>query len=437
MIIKHLQGKTIIWLYNVEVKETWGGEKRGIPKKPRMTINNGIEETAMLLTRKGDYLILRQQPDPHFLKDLSKNGFHVPNILCPAVKDETKGISQLVLEDNDLMQKIKQIVEKHGADNVYLLPSCYTFWENQIAQICGMRMAFSSEAVGRQLHSKIFCAELADDLSTNRPQGFICNTLLEVCKAYYELHKQFSRVVIKEPYGAFGRGLHVVEDEEHLYLILKILNRKKGIGAFLVEGWYEDKIADISYQIGVCEDGQIDLILLAHLKIDNPSRREIYLGDKLIKEYEGQFLLLARALGHNLRRRGFCGYACVDSIIMPKETKASHGNLDHIFPMLEIIPCLDSTSYLWGIQNKYPGRVICGTSITLKVSGYRGYLSWRKKLKELGVFFNPHKGEGIMICVAATLEREYMKKLYLAVVGRDEEEVEHYKEVAQVLWETD
>ena len=99
--LKNRTGNEVfIWLCNIGAERFWHNQINIFQDNADMSLVNSIEEINLLLCRKQDTIILRNMPDPEYLKNAEKYGFEIPNILCPQNKEENLSISELILQES-------------------------------------------------------------------------------------------------------------------------------------------------------------------------------------------------------------------------------------------------------------------------------------------------------------------------------------------------
>ena len=80
---------------------------------------------------------------------MEKFGANIPTIICPAIEDETKSISEIVLEDEELIAKIKTLVS--DKENAIFVPYGVSTLEENIAAKLELPMFGSSNEINKCL----------------------------------------------------------------------------------------------------------------------------------------------------------------------------------------------------------------------------------------------------------------------------------------------
>ena len=247
----------VVWLYNIGVERYWGNEISLIKDKKENTIVNHMEEMNLLLTRKQDFMIMRKYPNAALIAELKTLSCEIPNILCPQIENEEKTISELVLEDEQLLNKLKIISSKY--QKLYFVPYGISYLEEKIASLCGMKLYGADSSIQKTINNKIFAHKVANYLGYKTTESRICKNIEEIRDSYAILKKKYDKIVIKSPCSASGKGMWVINTAEKLKSICLILNRlQKFDEGYVVEGWQEKK-ADLNYQIYVSEKGDVNV----------------------------------------------------------------------------------------------------------------------------------------------------------------------------------
>lgn len=141
-------------------------------------IVNHSEEMMLLLARKGDYVILRKKPSEFYLNNFKKYKKDMPNILYPKLVNEDKSITEIILDDYDLISKIKFIQEKNK--NVYLVPYGVTYNEEKLAKLCHLTLIGNSSKKCRKLNDKVLARVISKDLGFNTTNAILCKNFDEI-----------------------------------------------------------------------------------------------------------------------------------------------------------------------------------------------------------------------------------------------------------------
>lgn len=345
-LLKHIRendGYTVIWLFNIGLEKYWNGEVYTVKDTREDIIVNHMEEMNLLLTRKQDILILRTKPDTAYLREMEQFGCEIPVIVCPGREDESKSISELVLEDDALIGEIKALVS--DKDKVVFVPYGVSFLEEEIAAKLGVAIFGSSNEINRMVNNKVFSRQFAIEHGFRVSEGRICSGFDELKKAAEEAAARYPKIIIKEPCGASGKGLWVVEGEARLrstLLIIKRFFKDRLDGDWLVEEWC-DKTADLNYQIYVGENGEIEVFSVKEQRVSGT----VYIGsvmppacpEKIVEECRA----CGNVIGRELYQKGYRGILGVDAMIL------ADGGL---IPVIEINGRFTLSTYVSFVQEK-------------------------------------------------------------------------------------
>jgi len=233
----------LIWIFNIGTEKYWNPDNTNVTIMDREEekLVNKIEEISLLLTRKQDYLILREKPDQEFLDILSSYGFEIPNILSPKENALEKTISELILKDNELLRILKELGR---LGDVSIVPYGISKLEEKISEICGLHIMGAHSELIKQINNKVNSRNIAEVLGFQVPEGTVCSSLEEIEKAYYARKETCSKLVVKNSVGASGKGIFIIEnntDFKTIMLILKRMVRKGQCFEWVMEEWYEKK----------------------------------------------------------------------------------------------------------------------------------------------------------------------------------------------------
>lgn len=394
--------ETIVWLCNIGAEKFWNKMSKGFVDPYEEGIVNRMEEVNLLVCREQDIMILREYPDKDYLEILKSFGFSIPTILVPENSDELTSISELVLRDKNLQDKIRDISE--SKEKAYFMPFAVTYLEEQIAKNCSLEIVGSSASINALVNDKINNRCLAEKLGFRVCEGKACSSIDEVREEYRRLKEEpccFDKVIIKEPHGASGKCSYIIENEKKLEPVLKMidkLSRYKSQRSWVVEGWY-DKKTDVNYQLYISDDGDVDVFSISQQVLRGVvyegSQYPANLGNTVINEY----INYGKKLGKSLHEMGYKGIAGIDSIITD----------EGIIPVVEINGRLVVSTYT-SILAQTIGEVKTKVKYFNVVSSNSlNYKYLCEILSEEGLLYDKSKKEGIILCTSGTLPQ---KKFY-------------------------
>jgi predicted ATP-grasp superfamily ATP-dependent carboligase len=413
----------ILWICNIGAEKFWNDVNLSVTDSDDDKIVNRIEEINLLLCRKQDYIILREKPDPDYLDYLCNNGFELPRILTPSIDPGHHSISEIVLMDLKLQEQLKQITETNKI--VYFLPYAVTQLEEKISSLSGLHLIGADSNINKMLNNKILNRKISKHLGFATTRGQICKSIEEVKNFFYSnviKFKLFKKIVLKDPHGASGRGLYIIENEKEIDVLLKRQSSVLTQG-WLVEGWYETK-KDLNYQIYVNKSGSHVFSIKEQILNEG-----VYVGSKfpalLAENVLEDINLIGQKIGDYLQELGFVGVAGVDSIITSE---------NELIPIIEINARFTLSTYIsfignrFGTENKYYSRYTnLMTKNPLKFNQLIDMLNFEN------LSFNRETNEGIFIYNAGALpsvlvetHSYYIGRLFVIIVGRNWEFVKHY-----------
>jgi hypothetical protein len=409
----------VIWLFNIGAERYWHQAPTGIVDRSEDMLVNRMEDMNLLLCRRQDYMIVREAPDPAFLNRLRQFGFEIPNFLVPNPTDPLTPISELVLADQALLAKLKQIAAEE--QNVYFMPFAVTRLEEQIAEACGLQLIGGPAEASRVINDKIHSRSVAVAGGMPVCKGRVCTTVDEVRQTYQELTSEapyFEKVIVKEPQGASGKGLYIIENESMLSSLLVRLGRtaRKGGAQWLVEGWYPCK-ADINYQLYVSPEGDVDVYSFKQQILNGT----VYIGSRMpanLTESElQQYRDYGLKIGEQLHKIGYSGVASIDSIITTE---------DEIIPIIEINGRFTLSTYISFVDSLLGVDCLFARYVKLATDSPVTYEDVCRLLERENLLFNRQTGEGVLPYTSGTLPTRfdeakncYPGRLFILVLAND------------------
>lgn len=246
----------------------------------------------------------------------------------------------MILKNLEIIDRIRHI--ERISSKVSLVPYAVTVYEKQISEATGCKIAGASPETSAWINNKINARILAEDAGLPITEGFICNSADEVIFSIRQLRKsENSKIVIKDAYGASGKGNYLIDSEKSLEYLYHILirgkNRKKQFNV-IVEKWY-DTLADINYQIFIRNDGTVIFIPPKKQLLDGMIYRgsDLYTYLLLSNEEIEIYREAANTIGKKLYEKGYRGIASIDSIITKENV---------IYPVIEINGRFSLSTYI-------------------------------------------------------------------------------------------
>ncbi|GIQ67222.1 ATP-grasp domain-containing protein [Xylanibacillus composti] len=392
------QGR-IVWLFNIGAEKYWNPVQAGIIDRNEDRIVNRVEDMNLLLCRKQDVLIMRAYPDEDFLTQLQQWGMDIPHIEVPAgaAEDPYTPIAELVLQDNLLLDRLAAYAA--SAADTYFVPYAVTRIEEEIADRCGLIIPHARAKICAGINDKIANRLLAEELNLPVCKGKVCRSTDEIQLAFDELEQNppyFEKVIIKDPFGASGKGLYIVDDAARLKPLLARLGRiarSRPDTQWLVEGWYKKK-ADINYQVYISPNGETEVFSIKKQVL----RDTVYIGSQMPPDFEDSVTAsiheYGRQIGNKLYEQGYCGVAGIDSIITDE---------DVLVPIIEINGRFTLSTYISFIAARMGIAKMLTRYFRLQTEEPFGFLSLCEALRKENLLYDEGSKKGIIVYTSGTL----------------------------------
>lgn len=415
-----------VWLFNIGAEEVWHPGSRGIADPAEQTVVNRMEEMNLLLCRSQDILVLREQPEPHYLESLQRMGFTIPRIEVPEPSDPLMPITELVLADEGLLQRLQTASQEAGG--AYLMPYAVTWKEEEVAERCSLTLLGACSDLCARVNDKMFSRRMAEHLGFPVTEGAVCQDETEVQAACTRIAAEAAgpvRFIIKQPHGASGKGMVLVEDMSRLNGVLNVMKRFAGrdslAAGWLVERWY-DKQLDLNYQIYIGMDGGVTLFSLKVQQLAGTvytgSRMPAKLGNRLEEEIRG----CAEQLGASLFAVGYTGIASIDGFV-------DEGG--RLFPVIEINGRLTLSTYISFVSAVLGERKFLSRYYRVVSAERLTYESLCGLLRENGLLYGAERREGVIVYTAGTLsaarlKQGFISRIFTLITADSWEEAEDY-----------
>ncbi len=419
-LLRHIRENdeyTVIWLFNIGVEKYWNNNVFTVKSAGDDIVVAHMEEMNLLITRQQDILILRNEPDVKYLEEMRRFGAEIPTIVCPLIEDEDKSISEIVLEDNSLTDRIKELCK--GSKKVVFVPYGVSFLEEKIAQKLGVDIFGPESADAIRVNDKVYSRRFAIEHGFRVPEGKICLGYDELCKTAREYLERFSKIIIKEPHGASGKGLWVVETAAKLKSTLLIIKRFYDVSKdreWIVEQWC-DKLTDLNYQVYVGDDGDKPHVEVFSVK-EQRVNGTVYTGSVIPPSFDKKIVdecdECGMIIGKELYNEGYRGILGIDAMIL------SSGEL---VPIVEINGRFTLSTYLSFIPDRCKGVTdkIFASYRKIKLDTGDGYITFVNRLADAGIAYRDK--DGVFVYTSETVNSsrtgEY-GRLFTLCLGRDE-----------------
>ncbi|EFM12345.1 protein of unknown function DUF201 [Paenibacillus curdlanolyticus YK9] len=414
---------SIVWLCNIGAEQYWHPQSRGIPDREEDRIVNRIEEMNVLLCRPQDVLILREQPDPAYLAELRRIGFDTPTIVTVSEPDYQTPISELVLKDESLLQRLREHAQEH--DQVYFMPYAVTKLEEAIAQRCGMALIGPSSETAAIVNDKILNRRMAEELQFPVSPGIISDSLEELKDQYPKLKGASGKMILKEPYAASGKGLYIIESDEQCSALFarltRLASRRTHKHPWMLEQWVE-KLADINVQLFVHADGAVDVFSIKRQILNGT----VYIGSQmpadLAPDVTESFHTYGKAIGRYLHKLGYHGVAGIDSMI---------SNDGVVIPIIEVNGRFTLSTYLSFIPYVLGDKKMFTRYFRVLTNEPVFYADLCKQLETEQLLYQPETGKGVILYTSGTLpnvsineDNRYMGRVFALIAADEWDEVE-------------
>lgn len=411
-----------VWWLNIGAEKVWAESHQyvlpQITYKSNARTVNRTEQLCLLLASDNDIVIQREKPSDALLYHLQGIGFRKPEIYVPESfdNDEQCSISELILRDEALLQKLRNQVSKENINGVELAPYAITNFEDEISLKTGCKLIGASGDIAAWVNNKVNARILAEELGLPVTEGYICYTGEEAIAAVDSLKNKpyISKIVLKEAYGASGKGMYVIGSEKEYQMLMVMLGKAKNKGKsmnLIVERWHDTQ-ADLNYQIYIHRSGRICYI---------PPKRQInkayvYTGSEfpltgdLTDHQKYYYEECAMKIGRKLWEKGYYGLASIDSIITKEGV---------IIPIVEINGRFSLSSYVsflpWMLGNDKVYRI--------RYYNLKPGITLERIMEKIGAYTYTHgKGEGVIICSFAQGEQGISEGRLFAVFVAEKKE---------------
>ncbi len=419
-LLKHIRENdeyTVIWLFNIGVEKYWNSDVFTVKSAGDDTVVAHMEEMNLLITRSQDILILRDEPDSAYLDQMRAFGAEIPTIVCPAVKDEGRSISEIVLEDDDLADRIKKLVRDR--DNVVFVPYGVSTLEEEISRKLDIPIFGPASADAMKVNDKVYSRRFAIEHDFPVPEGKVCTGYDELCAKAEEYLTGFGKIIIKEPHGASGKGLWVVETPAKLKSTLLIIKRFYDISVdreWIVEQWC-DKQTDLNYQVyvgGTEDDPQIEVFSVKEQRVNGT----VYTGSVIPPSFDesitDECVRCGGIIGRDLHAVGYRGILGIDAMILSDGT---------LIPIVEINGRFTLSTYLSFIPSRCRGVTdkIFASYRRIRLGPGDSYASAVKKLSDAGIAYEGR--DGVFVYTSETIRADRTGeygRFFTLCLGKDE-----------------
>ncbi|WP_433289821.1 ATP-grasp domain-containing protein [Pseudonocardia sp. CA-142604] len=420
---------SLVFLGNFEVEGQWAvGELglRGIALETGRAVVNRMDEFALLLATETDHVVLKQEPDEGYLGYLADLGLELPRIITPGRQDPHRVVTEDALADPATITRLAQL----ASEGCWLSPHGVSTLEEQLAQRSGLRLAAPDAAICKAVNSKIYSRRLADEIGLRQALGWACDTPAELDEAIAGARGLLAvdrKVVVKDAFGVSGKGIAVIETEDRLGRLHRMIARRaaeqRRVG-LVVEEWVP-KAADLNYQFTVGRDGAVRFDFVKQALTDGGVHKGHRFPVSLTAAQLDELGQAAQRIGERLAGDGYFGVVGVDAMVDPE------GGL---FPLVEINARNNMSTYQALVQTTFAGagKVALARHYVLRLRTELAFDDLRRLLH--GLMIDRNTGHGLLVNNFATVnaagavrgagtERSFDGRLYGMVVARSSDEL--------------
>ncbi|MGV7115852.1 preATP grasp domain-containing protein [Paenibacillus kyungheensis] len=424
----------LVWIFNIGAESVWHNISKGVSDPQEQEVVNRIEEMNLLLCRKQDIMILRKQPDPDYLDMLENLGFELPRIEIPEGEsdDPFVSISQLILQDEALLERL-QLYGMQGRaayEETYLVPYAVTQWEEEIARTCEIPYIGAPSDICKLVNDKIFSRQAAIELGFPVSSGTVCATVEEIrreCLAIGTADAE-AQIIIKEPYGASGKGLYLLQGTQKLDATLSVMSRfarkqNNPDQAWLVERWHKKQM-DLNYQIYIHPDGDVEVFSLKRQIVDGTVYIGSYMPSGVSETIRQQSRKYAMELGHYLYEKQYRGIASIDAFI---------DESGELIPVIEINGRFTLSTYISLLPQVFGLRIFRSRYFRHITKERLTYQALCQTLEEHDLLYTSLHPFGVWIYTAGTLSASkttsgYNNRIFAIVIADTQKEAQRLEE---------
>lgn len=418
-----------VLLGNFEVEDEWARDEIGLPSvggKPSAAIVNRMDEFAVLLAGKGDYVVLKSAPDPDYLAYLEGLGLDLPEILVADEQDPANTVTADALRSPRLLGELKGI----AARGAYLLPHGISTLEEQLCAATGLASALPPASLVKPVNSKVYSRRVAAALGIAQATGWECETVADFVAAAEGARASIAagrRLGVKDAFGVSGKGIVVLDEERKLDQLVRMVTRRAERSgdqriAVVVEEW-ASKATDLNYHFTVGRDGSVRFDFVKEAITANGVHKGHRIPARITAAHREQIEQTAAVLGAHLAGEGFYGVVGVDAIV------TTDGGL---LPVLEINARNNMSTYQTGLQEVFmtDGTVGMARQYEVSLDGEVGFAAMRERLGDL--LYTTTTGRGLLVNNYATVNaaaaqrqegRRYGGRLYGLLLAGSETEL--------------
>lgn len=414
-LVQHIKGKTkhnCLWLCNIGAEKFWNSPVFEIKNNLYINMLNAIEEINLLLCKEKDIILLRRFPDNSYLDYIKNIGFEIPQIIIPTLEDDSLSLSEIILKDEKLHLELCKCKQKKL--DLIFVPYAVTSLEEHIANKYSFYYFGASAKLCGQVNDKIYSRYIAEKMGFNVTNGYVCNCYESVEQAAIQLFQQgFKQIVLKDKYGASGKGLFLFKTVKEIsFFKNRLFNNKYENPSYLVEGWYSTK-HNINYQIHIKNNGIVECFSLSEQLLSG----KVYCGSIFpaqITEYQKkQYYKYAQIVGRELYRIGYEGIASIDSIITAD---------DILIPIIEINARFSLSTYTAFLADRLNAMCWCNYYLDIVTKEYLTFQKIYELMDINQLLYSRNSNEGVFLYNTSTISHtnisgKYFSRLFIIIIS--------------------
>lgn len=340
-LIEHIKGNDtskVVFLFNIGIEKYWFSDVPTITNNREDIVVNHLEEMMFMIAKSQDIVILRNSPRKEYVDYLIEHGYQIPKILCAALQDESKSVTELIMNDDVIISELKNISE---VEQLYFVPYGVSQIEESFAKKCDLELIGGPSHICKKLSNKVFAREITEELGLRVTKGFVCNTIDGVLEKAEQLLSEEGKIIIKNPTGASGKGLWIIDSEQKLKIVSLVLKRlytnNNSPDKWLVEKW-ENKKKDLNIQVYISKSGHINVFSIKEQLLDGT----VYIGSLFPPDISSALIKQCEECGKQIGKKafelGYNGILGIDSIITDN---------NELIPVIEINARFTLSTYMF------------------------------------------------------------------------------------------
>ena len=340
---------SFLWVDNAEESADLGppASRPGtaMPARPATSATHYYSTRMAWLVETNDVLLRSEPLNPDFARYVEQiRSVSLKTLVLPT-RAEPLPLTQAAKRDKDAIRAFSMM----KAENVYLYPNTYTRDIDALSQFTGLSVVGTRQlGTYARLNNKCKNREIAREAGIRQIPGAECGTVSALRNALQSSASLTFPMLAKEANSSGGSNITVIDNESTAAAFLRRFAAQPDDTplSYVVES-YIDKDHDVFYQMIIDRTGHVTLTDVKRFQT-LPGGFNSVSHDKphgLKDHHLSELHDAAMKIGAALFRDGFHGVAGVDALL------ARDGTL---FPMVEVNPRLNSTSFHTALLDQFP-----------------------------------------------------------------------------------